>query len=248
MTAQERLGSDERRRQIVEAAMPLFASKGFTATTTREIARSAGVSEALLYKYFPSKDHLFKELDSFCTPETSAISDGLASMGPSTATLVTAVYFMTRLMLRGQPGLEERTTLLKRLMAQSLLDDGQFARQFLEAKFVPYIPALELALKAAVQAGDVEPGTTPERALVVFAHHVPFSILLFGLPDRRPLSTGLSDGELLVETVRFVLRGLGLRREVIDEHFHPAAAAEWFEQAFAAVAAADFNPRPGEAE
>ena len=51
--ANTRLDSDERRQAIVEAAVPLFARKGFSGATTRELAEAAGVSEALLYRHFP---------------------------------------------------------------------------------------------------------------------------------------------------------------------------------------------------
>ena len=53
-----RLDSEERRAVIVEAALPRFAQKGFAGTTTKEIAEAAGISEALLFKHFPTKDAL----------------------------------------------------------------------------------------------------------------------------------------------------------------------------------------------
>lgn len=49
---------EERRSKIVEAAVKLFIHKGFHATTTREIARSSGVSVGLLYEYISSKEDI----------------------------------------------------------------------------------------------------------------------------------------------------------------------------------------------
>src|SRR5438445_7366247 len=49
----------ERQASIIAAAASLFAQKGFNGTTTREIARSAGISEALIFKYFPTKRALY---------------------------------------------------------------------------------------------------------------------------------------------------------------------------------------------
>ena len=57
-----RLDSDERRKAIVAAAVPLFARKGFAGTTTKELAEAAGISEALLFRHFPSKKHLYGEI------------------------------------------------------------------------------------------------------------------------------------------------------------------------------------------
>jgi AcrR family transcriptional regulator len=48
-----------RREQILQGAMELFAGKGFRGTTTREIAQQLGISEALMFKYFPSKEALY---------------------------------------------------------------------------------------------------------------------------------------------------------------------------------------------
>ena len=47
---------DRRRLQIVDAAVHLFIDKGFHRTTTREIARAAGISIGLLYEYVASKE------------------------------------------------------------------------------------------------------------------------------------------------------------------------------------------------
>ncbi|MEU6842612.1 TetR/AcrR family transcriptional regulator [Streptomyces sp. NPDC046716] len=47
------------RVRIVEAAHELMLSIGLARTTTKEIARAAGCSEAALYKYFPNKEELF---------------------------------------------------------------------------------------------------------------------------------------------------------------------------------------------
>jgi TetR/AcrR family fatty acid metabolism transcriptional regulator len=47
-----------RREQIVEAATQVFAEKGFRRATTREVARTAGVSEGTIYNYFEDKDSL----------------------------------------------------------------------------------------------------------------------------------------------------------------------------------------------
>jgi TetR/AcrR family transcriptional regulator len=54
-----RVSGEERRRQIIEAAATLFSLKGFRGTTTREIARAVGVSEAMLFKHFATKEDLY---------------------------------------------------------------------------------------------------------------------------------------------------------------------------------------------
>ena len=54
-----RISGTDRRRLIEKAATHLFARHGFRGTTTKAIARRAGVSEAGLYQYFRTKAELY---------------------------------------------------------------------------------------------------------------------------------------------------------------------------------------------
>ncbi|MFN6962351.1 MAG: TetR/AcrR family transcriptional regulator [Pyrinomonadaceae bacterium] len=54
-----RMKGDERREHILEAAVNLFARHGFSGTTTKEIARAAGVSEAMVFRHFETKEALY---------------------------------------------------------------------------------------------------------------------------------------------------------------------------------------------
>ncbi|MEW8979887.1 MAG: TetR/AcrR family transcriptional regulator [Symbiobacterium sp.] len=50
----------DRRAEILDAALRLFAEKGYAEATNAEIAKEAGVTAAALYYYFPSKEELFR--------------------------------------------------------------------------------------------------------------------------------------------------------------------------------------------
>ena len=52
----------ERKQALVDAAIKLFAAKGFDATSTASIARYAGVTEPLIHYHFKSKDGLFSHI------------------------------------------------------------------------------------------------------------------------------------------------------------------------------------------
>jgi AcrR family transcriptional regulator len=60
-TKQTRLAPDERRAAFVRQAAELFSEQGFD-VGTRELARKLGVTQPLLYRYFPSKEDLIKEV------------------------------------------------------------------------------------------------------------------------------------------------------------------------------------------
>lgn len=57
--APRRRDSAATRAALLEAAAKLFAERGFDRTTVRDIAALAGVNQALLFRYFGSKDALF---------------------------------------------------------------------------------------------------------------------------------------------------------------------------------------------
>ncbi len=57
----KRMAAEDRRAQIVDVALRLFSEKGFSGTRTREIADGAGISEALIFRHFESKEQLYNE-------------------------------------------------------------------------------------------------------------------------------------------------------------------------------------------
>lgn len=57
-----RLSHEERRKRIVRGAMEAFARSGFRGTRSRDLAKAAGVSEALVFKHFPSMRALQKAI------------------------------------------------------------------------------------------------------------------------------------------------------------------------------------------
>lgn len=63
---------ERRRQEILTSARQLFLEHGFHGTTTRMIARKAQTSDALLYRYFPSKQNLFD----------AVINEGLSHLEP----------------------------------------------------------------------------------------------------------------------------------------------------------------------
>src|SRR5262245_56039100 len=65
------------RRAILDAALDLFADKGYFGSSLRDIARAVGVRESALYNYFPSKDAMF---DALMADEDETKAERLAPM------------------------------------------------------------------------------------------------------------------------------------------------------------------------
>lgn len=54
-----RMPAEERRKQILDAAVDVFARQGYAGTGTADIARAAGIGEPTIYRYFANKRELY---------------------------------------------------------------------------------------------------------------------------------------------------------------------------------------------
>ncbi|GIP40567.1 TetR family transcriptional regulator [Paenibacillus sp. J31TS4] len=75
---------EERREQILEAALEVFARKGFVGTKASDISKYSGLSHGLTYHYFESKDEIFTELVERALKSAAAVID-YALLQPGTS-------------------------------------------------------------------------------------------------------------------------------------------------------------------
>lgn len=88
---------ERRRRQIADAAVRLFVERGFHKTTTRQIARAAGISIGSLYEYFNCKeDILYLVCDFIHTEMEQGVTQAMtkAPGGRDALAKVIREYFM----------------------------------------------------------------------------------------------------------------------------------------------------------
>src|ERR1700744_1035292 len=212
-----RMTSDLRRQLILGAAKRSFARNGFAGTTTKSVAAAAAISEALLFKHFPSKAALYAEIlaeECEADPELAH----LRGQAPSTAALVELMQGMVRHFMHVSDGPDQEEECQRlRLMATSHLEDGEFAR-LLYAKVEKLIGAMFAdSLEAAIAAGDaVRIGSEPIN-LFWYAHHTVLSAALTQLPAVPCLSYGNVDDRDR-QLCEFLLRGIGLNEAAIAGH------------------------------
>jgi AcrR family transcriptional regulator len=60
--SQKRLKAEDRRNQLLKIAKRLFSEGGFENTTTKAIATAAGVTEAIIFRHFASKEELYASI------------------------------------------------------------------------------------------------------------------------------------------------------------------------------------------
>ncbi|MGH6776450.1 MAG: TetR/AcrR family transcriptional regulator [Bradyrhizobium sp.] len=212
--------SDLRRQLIIGAAKRCFARHGYAGTTTRSVAAAAAISEALLFKHFPSKAALYAELLSEECEADPALAN-LLGQEPSTATLVKVIRCMVQYFLQIADGPDKADAQRLRLMITSHLDDGEFA-QVLYAKVEKLIGRMFAAsLERAIAAGDASRIGSDPVNLFWFAHHTVLSAAMTRLPSTPCLAYGNTNG-LERQLCEFLLRGIGLNEAAIMSHLDGA--------------------------
>ncbi|WP_042446113.1 TetR/AcrR family transcriptional regulator [Azospirillum sp. B510] len=208
-----RLDSRARKRAIIDAVLPLFARKGFAATTTREIAQAAGVSEALIFKHFPSKASLYEAIFLSCVDDDPDY-ERLVALPPSTTTLVRMIQeLVSHFVIEIPSDPVERTR--HRLSIQSLLEDGEFMRQVFEGLRSRFLPCFAASIAAATAAGDLRPGPIDTENGLWLAAHLCEMMATLCLSGGAVVPYPCERSELARQTIWFILRGLGLSDEAI---------------------------------
>lgn len=226
----QRLSCEERKEAIVKAVLPIFARNGFANTTTRELAKAAGVSEALLYKHFPSKESLYAEIQTFGCRGCDPGLQKLISLEPSTSTLVYIVYYIMRINIvgRGKEAICAETR--HRMILNSCLEDGSFSRFLFHNRFAENISKIVDCMDAAAEAGDLVASPVSKPNLLLFAHHLATMIATMHLPKKPVVDYEATREELVQQAVWFALRGVGLRDDAIKRHYNPKALALFFNE------------------
>jgi AcrR family transcriptional regulator len=123
-----RLPADERRAQILREAARLFGSHGFNGTTTRDVAARVGLTEAALYRYFPSKEAMYSAI----LDERMAAPDVIETLEPHARRGDDRAVF-TGLALALLESVEADPTFL-RLVLYSALEGHELAHPFQEQR------------------------------------------------------------------------------------------------------------------
>ena len=166
-----RMAGEERRFQILRVAVSLFSQKGFRGTTTKEIAQLAGVSEAMVFRHFATKNELYSAIldHKACSGDTlnpeQIVAEAVAQKDDH------AVF--ERLAL-GALEHHERDPEFQRLLLYSALEGHELAEMFFE-KFVERVyELLGNYVKQRQEEGairNIEPALIVRAFVGMIVHH-----------------------------------------------------------------------------
>jgi AcrR family transcriptional regulator len=208
---------ENRRLQILRVAMRLFSQRGFRGTTTKEIALAAGVSEAMVFRHFATKEELYSAIldHKACVHETmdplQVVAEAVAAKDDR------AVFEGLALDALNQHDCDPE---FHRLLLHSALEEHELAHMFWE-KFVKRVyRTLRSYIRERQRDGamqNIEPLVVVRAFIGMIIHHS----LNNNLWDRQQQLLKISNQAAAREFTNILLHGvsveppkLGGRRKV----------------------------------
>ena len=200
-----RMHGTDRRQQLIETALDVFSRKGFDGATTKEIAVEAGVTEAIIFRHFPTKQALYAavvlakrdpaEVEAWLAAVKSFIGrNDDAGLFREIARVILACY-------RDDPR-HERVMLYAALEGhlQTLVEHRRFS--------LPIMKLLMDYVARRQREGALKPG--PPKAVILaiagMASHFAMVTGLFGF------ETGVKDGDMVDAFVDILIDGVRARK------------------------------------
>ncbi len=152
--------ADERRETILQAAERVFAARGLHGTPTLEIAKAAGISQAYLFRLFPTKAELFTALNERCNSRVYETFVAAAAEAKAAGENVLSA------MGRAYVGLlADRNLLLNQLHSFAACDDPALREQ------------MRASFERLVELVERESGADAEEVRAFFAHGMLLNVL-----------------------------------------------------------------------
>lgn len=152
--------ADERREEILVAAERVFAARGLHGTPTMEIAKAAGISQAYLFRLFPTKAELFTALVERCNARIERTFSDAAAAARRDGTPVMEAMGMAYVGLLG-----DRDLLLNQLHAHAACDDAAIRDQ------------MRRGFARLVEIVERESGAGAQDVRTFFAHGMLLNVL-----------------------------------------------------------------------
>jgi len=149
-TSSPRVPAAVRRASIIRAAASIFGEKGFSGTKTREIAARAGVSEALIFQHFPSKEDLYAAILTEKSPVPGLVEriQALAEQRNDVEVFTT----IAETIVGGAPDQN-----LMRLILFSALENHELSDMFFQNHIRHFYDVLASYIEQRIQDGAFQP-------------------------------------------------------------------------------------------
>ena len=203
-----RMSGDERRTQILKVAIKLFSQRGFSGTTTKEIARLAGVSEAMVFKHFANKEELYSAILDYkaCDKHIQHRFDDLIKKTEEKDDF--GVFYTMSLNALNYHSDDSN---FMRLMLHSALEEHDLARMFFESFITEMYSFLGDYIKQRQADGvfrEIDPRIVVRAFMGMFVHHSLYNILW----DKEQKILNISNEEAALQFTEILLNGIKIHK------------------------------------
>lgn len=214
--APKRLSRIVRRESILDAAQSVFAKTGFEGARTQQIADAAGISEALIYKYFPSKHHLYVAVLKRAASKQDTRFERLKLMDPGTETLIGSI---TEFMVLCSSGRDSPGAPSAAILLASLAGNNSYARLVYRRSRKLWAETFERNIIASIRSGDANASSLTPVNAYFFVEHVGTMMLVTYLNKSTASRYNGDKARLVSDAVWFACRGIGVTDEALHRHF-----------------------------
>jgi len=186
-----------KKKILLQIATSLFARKGFHATTTKEIAAGAGVTEPVIYNNFRNKDHLFATIIKDTFEEYFKRLEGIEEKTP---TQFEKIKELINLHFRFLNDFPDETYIIVSACPDMLRETGHICTSLVDEQKGRLVKFITACLEEGMRTGEFRNVDVPATGVLMVA-------MLNGLMRRRGLRLDEVDG-LREGTVIFCKRSL----------------------------------------
>lgn len=193
---------DARPGEIVEVATGLFVEKGYAAVNLDEVARQAGIAKGTLYRYYDSKENLFRAVVQQAIAENKGVLELAApAMGGTLAELVPRL-----LMAAGDTSGANNAPALARLVIAESQAFPDLAKIWHDEVVSRVLSLITERIQQSQEEGEIKPGDPRAYALTIVG---PLVMALLFRNVFGPSSPFIPDLKVLAEQhARTVLQGM----------------------------------------
>jgi len=192
--------TEQRRAQILDAALDLFSSVGFAQATTHDIAQEAGVAEDTIYNYFQSKRDLLVSLAS-----SQILSEAFLGLLEHVPEMDFSTLLSSLVEHRLTLGFDRGDTLA--VLFSEIHRDPELGAQFVEQVTQPALTLVETHLESRIASGELRPMDVAVVARAIVGTIIGF-ILLYRLERGKSPIEGKPRNQLAAELTNLLLLGL----------------------------------------
>jgi AcrR family transcriptional regulator len=167
----EKKSTRVRKEEIVQAALEVVGSKGVRALTISAIAKSAGMSEANIYRHFSGKDEIFAALAEFIGNGVMGNASAIAGGSRKPLEKLETIFFSHIALITEHPGIP------RFVFSDDIHLGHRNLADTLALRIGNYIETITGVIAAGIAEGELKPGLSPRETALTLLGMIQFTAL-----------------------------------------------------------------------